>query len=109
MTTLSPFTRRAIAIIKQVPAGRVASYGQIAALAGNPRGARQIARILHTCSDKYDLPWHRIINSRGSISLPAGHGLELQKALLEEEGIVFRQSQISDQRFFWSREPIDDS
>ncbi|WP_430541093.1 MGMT family protein [Sporosarcina thermotolerans] len=63
-----PFTERAVKIIKEIPAGRVMTYGQVASAAGNPRGARQISRILHSMSAKYELPWHRIINAQGGIS-----------------------------------------
>ena len=45
------------------------TYGQIATLAGSPRGARQVVRVLHTLSEKYKLPWHRVINSKGEISI----------------------------------------
>ncbi|KAA3641276.1 MAG: DNA methyltransferase, partial [Proteobacteria bacterium] len=61
-------------------------YGQIAGLAGRPRAARQVARILHSCSGKYDLPWHRVINARGQISL-IGLAAEKQRQKLRAEGI----------------------
>ena len=64
------------------------TYGQIAMEAGNHRGARQVSRILHSTSKKYNLPWHRVINSKGKISLE-GTKKELQQGLLEEEGIEF--------------------
>jgi len=66
------------------------TYGLVAAMAGNPRAARQVARILHSSSRKHGLPWHRVINSRGTISLPRGNGYEEQKEMLLSEGIVFR-------------------
>ena len=84
---ISPFSKRVIEILKMIPAGRVATYGQIATLAGNIKAARQISRILHSSSDKYDLPWHRVINSQGKISIRSGDGFEMQKAMLESEGI----------------------
>lgn len=83
------FTEAALDIIKHIPEGRVLTYGRVAALAGNPGGARQISRILHSMSKKYDLPWHRVINSKGRISLLPSRGRELQKALLESEGVEF--------------------
>ena len=61
---MNPFTERVIQIIQSIPAGRVMTYGQVAAAAGNRRGARQVARILHTMSQKHALPWHRIINAK---------------------------------------------
>ncbi|MBI9101985.1 MAG: MGMT family protein [Spirochaetales bacterium] len=85
---ISDFAKRVTEIIASIPAGKVATYGQIAILAGNPRAGRQVARFLHSMSKKYDLPWQRVVNARGSISLPAPFG-DHQRALLEEEGVVF--------------------
>ncbi len=84
----TPFTDRVVRIIRRIPRGKVASYGQVAALAGAPAGARQVARLLHSLSRIERLPWHRVINSRGTISLP-GAGGELQRDLLEREGVEF--------------------
>jgi len=83
------FTDNAINVIKSIPRGKVATYGQIAALAGNPRAARQVVWILHSSSEKENLPWHRVINGKGKISLEPGYGFELQKSMLEKEGIKF--------------------
>ena len=83
------FTSRVIEIIQQVPEGKVVTYGLIAVCAGNPRGARQVARILHSSSRKENLPWHRVVNRFGRISLSASQGYEIQKQLLQKEGIVF--------------------
>ncbi|MCK5127356.1 MAG: MGMT family protein [candidate division Zixibacteria bacterium] len=85
----TPFTKAVKTVIKSIPAGKIATYGQIAALAGNPRAARMVVRILHSSSKSDNLPWHRIINSKGTISLRPGQGYELQKQLLEDEGIEF--------------------
>lgn len=86
-----PFTERVVRMIQQIPPGRVMTYGQVAAAAGNPRGARQIARVLHSMSAKHDLPWHRIINAQGGISTPTDREDKgsLQQELLEAEGVVF--------------------
>lgn len=97
-----PFHRRLIKAIKKIPRGKVATYGQIAALAGNPRGARQVAWVLNASSDKEKLPWHRVINRTGKISLPPGRGYELQKQLLKDEGVRFSLADIVDlDRFQW--------
>ena len=77
-----------IDLIRSVPGGKVSSYGRIASLAGNPRGARQVSRLLHSSARKYGLPWHRIVGADGSISLPGEAG-DLQRALLESEGVSF--------------------
>ena len=97
------FHQRAIEIIRQIPKGKVATYGQIAALAGSPRAARQVVRVLHSSSRKEDLPWHRVIGSKGTISLKPNHGYEIQRGLLEHEGIAFRDDDSIDlDKYLWS-------
>lgn len=88
---MHPFTERVLEIIRSIPPGRVLTYGLVAGLAGNPRGARQVSRILHSMSRKYGLPWHRVVNIRGGVSLRGG-GEELQRTMLEAEGVVFGNS-----------------
>lgn len=96
------FTARVIALIKQIPPGRVATYGLIAARAGNHRSARQVARILHSCSDTEGLPWHRVVNQQGKIALGPFSGYEVQRALLEQEGIQFSlQGRIDLEKHLW--------
>ena len=87
-----------IAAIRSIPSGKVASYGQVAAMCGNPRAARQVVRILHSCSDKYDLPWHRVVRSTGEIALAMDAGGALQKSLLEAEGVVLGSNDRIDMR-----------
>jgi methylated-DNA-protein-cysteine methyltransferase-like protein len=70
------------------------TYGQIAKIAGKPRGARQVVRILHSMSRKYELPWHRVINIKGEIVIQDDEGAFTQKALLESEGIRFRGNKV---------------
>jgi len=86
-----------------IPAGKVVTYAQIAQLAGNNKAARQISRILHSSSQKYDLPWHRIINSQGRISLRTGDGFEMQKAMLESEGIQVIEDRIDLIKYKWNK------
>ena len=87
--------------------GRVATYGQIATLAGNHRAARQVVRILHSSSAKDDLPWHRVINSKGTISLPTGSGYEIQRRLLEAEGVAFdSKDRVDFERFLWKPQAV---
>jgi methylated-DNA-protein-cysteine methyltransferase-like protein len=101
MAARSPFTERVVGLIRSIPRGQVASYGQIAALAGFPAAARQVVRLLHSLSDKEGLPWHRVINSRGTISL-TGQDYELQRSLLEAEGVEFGlRDRIDLERFLW--------
>ena len=85
---MTPFSEKAIEIIQSIPAGKVATYGQIALLAGNHRNARRVSRLIHTCSKKYNLPWHRIVNIQGKISLK-DEKFEIQYEMLKAEGIVF--------------------
>jgi methylated-DNA-protein-cysteine methyltransferase-like protein len=96
------FYDRVVKFIKSIPAGKVATYGQIADYAGNPRAAREVAYILHSSSDKEDLPWQRVINSKGQISMKPGRGYEMQKKMLEDEGVVFEEGDHVDfERFLW--------
>jgi len=83
------FTTRAKELIQKIPKGKIATYGLIAAFAGSPRAARQVVRILHSSSRKDNLPWHRVVNSQGKISLKPGSGYETQKQLLVKEGVKF--------------------
>ena len=84
---MTDLTRRIVEQILAVPKGKVSSYRDIALKAGLPNGARQTVRVLHSLSEKYNLPWHRIIRSDGSIALKAGEGRELQIDLLRAEGV----------------------
>ena len=97
------FQEKVIEVIKGIPKGKVATYGAVAAYAGSPRAARQVVRILHSSSKKHNLPWHRVINREGKISLRPGEGYELQKALLEKEKVVFDPGDRVDlERYLWS-------
>ncbi|WP_103105079.1 MGMT family protein [Brevibacillus reuszeri] len=107
---MRPFTERAIAIIGSIPEGRVMTYGQIAALAGSPRGARQIVRILHSMSKKYKLPWHRVINAKGRIGLTDDESFTLQKMYLESEGVVVSaEGEIDLAKFLHEQFPASES
>ena len=82
------FTGRVIDVIRSIPPGRVLAYGEVAELAGNKTGARQVTRFLHTLTDTYNLPWHRVVGKGGVILLKGEQG-DLQRALLEDEGVDF--------------------
>ena len=99
---ISEFTNTVIKIIKQIPEGKVTTYGKIAILAGNPRSARQVSWILHSSSKKYKLPWHRVINSKGIIAMKSVDGKNTQKELLEKEGIEFiSEFKVNSKKFQW--------
>lgn len=105
MRETSKFSVKVIKTILKIPAGKVASYRQIAELAGNGHGARGVSWILHACSTKYKLPWHRVINSQGGISFKAKtHNFRKQKKLLEAEGIeVSPAGKINLQKYKWKK------
>lgn len=98
---MTVFTEQVLEIIKSIPYGTVMTYGQIAAYAGNPRGARQVSRILSGMSLKHNLPWHRVINSKGGISLNGEAGF-VQCELLSAEGIEVQNKQVKlrDYQYF---------
>ncbi len=78
--------------IRSIAPGTVATYGQIAEMAGYPSGAsgaRQVARILSSMSRNYNLPWWRVVKKGGFIALPEGDGRELQRQLLGAGGLEF--------------------
>ena len=82
--------KRIYSIVMEIPRGRVATYGQVARLAGLGARARQVGYALSALTAEHDVPWHRVINARGEISRRSEPGMEqVQKALLEEEGIIF--------------------
>lgn len=93
---MKEFTLAVIEVIRSIPRGKVLTYGQVAELAGNPRAARQVSRILHSCSAKYNLPWHRVINSSGKISFVEKYSHNQQKLLLEKEGVKFNKKGVID-------------
>lgn len=98
---MTEFSERVIKIIQDIPPGKVLTYGSIAAAAGNPGGARLVTRLIHSCTKKYNLPWHRVINSNGQISLK-GEGALKQQSLLEAEGIEFQNGKTIDlSRYLW--------
>ena len=78
------------AAVRRIPRGRVATYGQVAALAGLPGHARQVGYALHSLGPESDVPWQRVVNARGEVSPRSLPGWEaVQRALLEREGVVF--------------------
>ncbi len=95
--------RRIWAVVARIPRGRVATYGQVAALAGRPGHARQAGYALHALPDDSGVPWHRVINARGEVSLRAEPGWEgLQRAMLEAEGVEFDgRGRVDLERYRW--------
>ena len=93
---------RLAAVVRSIPRGRVATYGQVAELAGRPRAARMVGRWLFHLPPASRIPWHRVINAQGRISTsPSRGGAELvQRRKLEAEGIEFSPSGRIDLRRF---------
>ncbi len=91
-------------VVRRIPEGQVATYGQIASVAGLPRSARQVGYALHALAGGSNVPWHRVINARGEVSSrTANPGWEnVQEQMLEEEGVVFDPlGRVDLQRFRW--------
>lgn len=88
MDSTLPFTQKVIRIVSKIPYGAVASYGQIALYCGAPRAAREVGWTLSRLEGKEELPWWRVINNTGRISIKSNHySATLQKKLLEAEGV----------------------
>ncbi len=97
------FGQKVVKIIKQVPYGKVTTYGYVAIMAGLPRGARLVGGILMHQSEKQQLPWQRVINREGYLSIRnPEYPKPLQKALLEQEGVEVSSEFIVDlKKYGW--------
>ena len=80
--------KRIYTVVRRIPSGRVATYGQVARIAGIVNGSRQVGYALHALREGTAVPWHRVVNVRGAISLRGG-GDTTQRILLEHEGVRF--------------------
>lgn len=97
------FSARAYALVRRVPPGQVVSYGGVAAMLGSPRAARGVGSALGALPPDTDVPWWRVVNCNGEISIKGAPGLAtLQRSLLETEGVVFdRADRIDWDLFGW--------
>jgi methylated-DNA-protein-cysteine methyltransferase-like protein len=107
MPTLRTTNRyaRIYAVVRRIPRGRVATYGQVAEVAGLPRQARLVGYALHALPEHSGVPWHRVMNAEGRISLGRGtSGGDLsQRFRLEAEGVQFdANGRVSLRRFGWA-------
>jgi methylated-DNA-protein-cysteine methyltransferase-like protein len=103
MPPVSQSYRRIYAVVARVPRGRVATYGQVAHLAGLPRHARLVGYALNVLPADSGVPWHRVVNAQGRISLRAnalGHE-DLQAHLLKREGVPVRDGALPLARYQW--------
>lgn len=94
---------RIYAVVRRIPRGRVATYGQVARLAGLGGHARQVGYALHALRDADGVPWHRVVNARGAVSPRSEPGGDrVQRQLLEREGVRFdERGRASLERFGW--------
>ena len=114
---LDSFPERVYWLVRQIPAGEVATYGQIAYLAGATRAARACGAALKACvmAKESDLPWHRVINAQGGVSFKGDVvRAERQRERLTEEGIAFKAWRCdlslyewSPTQPYWSIQPLD--
>lgn len=105
---MSRFSERVYALVRRIPRGRVTSYGAVAAHLGTPRAARGVGQALSRLEPETDVPWWRVVNRNGEISIKGAPGLAaLQRTLLEGEGVRFDEAgRIPWERFGW-RGPED--
>ena len=103
---MADFASEVYRLVRKCPRGKIVSYGGVAAMLGQPRAARAVGRALNTLPDSSNVPWWRVVNSRGEVSIRGvQHGEILQRKLLEREGIKFeRNGRISWQLYGWQGE-----
>lgn len=98
MPSQSEFSQKVFAIVRRIPPGTVATYGQVAYLVGSPQCTRMVGQALHHAPDQPDLPCHRVVNAAGRL-VP---GWTEQRTLLEQEGILFKDNGCVDlKRCLW--------
>jgi O-6-methylguanine DNA methyltransferase len=96
------FTQRIYQLTRQIPRGFVATYGQLAALAGSPRAARAVGMAMKTNPDAPHTPCHRVVAADGSLTgYSAGRGLVTKKALLSQEGVIFHGHRVDLSKSLW--------
>ena len=94
------WARQVWKVVGDIPPGHVLTYGDVARLSGMPRAARRVSQAMSWAPRSMKLPWHRVINAQGRISIPEDSPWhEKQKALLQEEGVVFLNGKVDLQRF----------
>ncbi len=104
-----PFTERVYSLVRLVPHGRIVSYGGVAALLGQPRAARGVGGALAALPEDTDVPWWRVVNRNGEISIKGPmHGAAIQRMLLAREGVKpGRGGRIAWDRFGWVPDPAE--
>ncbi len=88
--------------VMRIPEGCVSTYGRIAELAGVPRGARQVGRVMKMLPANSEVPWHRVLNARGELTLLADSASGLrQRARLRAEGVIVDKGRVDMRRYNW--------
>ena len=107
---MSPFKQKVIEIIRLVPSGKVVSYGQVAAYAGVPRAAREVGWILNGTESFDELPWWRVVNNKGFLSIRGNQTADkdIQKKLLEADGIIVSDDYELDMEQYRYHMPIEE-
>jgi methylated-DNA-protein-cysteine methyltransferase-like protein len=101
-STARSFFSRVYALVRKIPCGKVATYGQIARAIGAPGAARTVGWAMHDCPA--NVPWHRVVNARGEISLRPTAGYHEQRARLKAEGVRFnRAGKIDLEKYGWKK------
>lgn len=96
------FYNKVYEIVKKIPKGKVASYGQIASIAGNPRASRAVGYALHRNPSQQTIPCHRVVNKEGKLAPSfAFGGIDAQKALLESEGVEVDEGYVNMHKYKW--------
>lgn len=98
---MTSFFAQVYKVVCRIPPGKVATYGQIARILGQPRSARTVGWALRSMPEGSGVPWQRVVNAKGTISFrPESPGAAIQQVLLEEEGVVFDQEGRIDLKTF---------
>lgn len=100
----SDFKQKVYEVCRQIPKGKVATYGQLARLAGSPKAARAVGMAMRTNPDVPATPCHRIVASDGSLTgYSAGAGIFTKKIMLEEEGVKFKGERVDLEKSLWNQ------
>lgn len=104
MLYLSPFSKKVYEVVKKIPKGKVATYGQIARLIGRPRAYRAVGNALHKNPFAPNVPCHRVLNRNGMLAknFSARGGRDAQQKLLKKEGVIFKKNfQVDLKKCLW--------
>jgi methylated-DNA-protein-cysteine methyltransferase related protein len=101
---MESFFEKVYRVVRTIPKGKVATYGQVARLAGKPHGARMVGWAMSASSPARPVPWHRVVGAGGRLVITkAVQYFQIQKGLLQQEGVEFRGDRVVMSRFQWDR------